>query len=77
VGGSHDWSAAVEGYRLISKDRPRKQGGRVVLYGREQLECMELCMRVGDESLWVRTKVQTNTGDFVVGVYYGLPDQEE
>jgi len=47
---------------------------------REQLECMELCLGMDDEPmehLWVRKSEQTSTGDVVVGVYYGLTDQEE
>lgn len=26
-GDSHDWSAAMRGYGLFRKDRPRRQGG--------------------------------------------------
>ena len=47
---------------------------------REQLECIELCLAVDEErveSLWIRTKGQTHTGDVIVGVYYRPPDQEE
>jgi len=39
---SHDWHAVIDGYRLFRKDRPTRRGGRVALYVREQLECVEL-----------------------------------
>lgn len=61
-----------EGYRLFRKDRLRRRGG-VALHVKEQLECMELCLAMDDEpseSLWVKKKEQTSTGDTVVG----LPD---
>ncbi|PKU29906.1 rna-directed dna polymerase from mobile element jockey- hypothetical protein [Limosa lapponica baueri] len=77
---SHDWNTVMDGYILFRKDRPAGQGGGVVLYVREQLECIELCLRVDEEcveSLCVRIKGQTNMGDTVVGVYYRPLDQEE
>ncbi|GAB0208991.1 hypothetical protein GRJ2_003364800 [Grus japonensis] len=75
---SNDWNAVMDGYILFRKDRPARQGGGVVLYVREQLECIELRLGVDEvESLWVRMKGQANMGDTVVGVYYRPPDQEE
>ena len=47
---------------------------------REQLEYIELCLGAEEEkveSLWVRKKGQAHMGDPAVGVYYGLPDEEE
>lgn len=38
---------------------------------------MELCLRVNDETLWVRIEEQTNSGDLLVGIYYGLPHLEQ
>ena len=29
---SHDWSAAMDGYKLFRKDRQRRRGGGVALY---------------------------------------------
>lgn len=29
------------------------------------------------ESLWVKIRGQTNNADVIVGVYYGLPSQDE
>jgi len=77
---SHDWHAVIDGYRLFRKDRPTRRGGRVALYVREQVECIELGLG-GDEeqveSLCVRIKGQAHKGDIRVGVYYWPPDQEE
>ena len=76
---SPDWSAPVEGYMLFRKDRVGRRGGGVELYTKERLECMELYLRTGDkaiESLRVRIRRQTGTGDAVLDVCY-RPDQEE
>ena len=49
--GSHDWSAAVEGYRLFRKGRMGKQGGRVALY------VMESSWNAWSSALgWVRSQ---------------------
>jgi len=72
---SHDWHAVMDGYRLFRKDRPTRRGGGVVLYVREQLECIEVGLGANEErveSLWVRIKGQGHTGDITVP-----PDQEE
>jgi len=56
---SHDWNAVMDDYTLFRKDRPTRRGGGVALYVREQLECIELCLRADEEqveSLWVRIK---------------------
>jgi len=74
---SHDWHAVIDGYRLFRKDRPTRQGGKVALHVREQLECIKLCLEERVESLRVRIKGQANTGDTVAGVYYRPSDQEE
>ena len=39
----------MERYRLFRKDRKGRQEGGVVLYVREQLECMELCLGMDAE----------------------------
>ena len=70
--GSHDWSIIMWGYRLTGKNRLERPGEEVALYVREQLECIELCLRMDDEpneSLWVRIKEQTSMGDIVVHVF--------
>lgn len=38
---------------------------------------MELCLRLNNETLWVRIKEQTESGDLVVGIYYELPHLEQ
>ena len=62
---SHNWSAAMDGYKLFRKDRLGRQGGETVLYMRQQLGCMELCLGMDDvpvRSLWVRIRGQTDCG---------------
>ena len=78
--GSHDWSVAMEGCRFSRKGRMGRRGGEAVLHGREQLECMELCLGTDEEpteSLWVRIKERTGKGDIIMPVCYRPPDQEE
>lgn len=56
----------MEGYRLFRMDRQGRRGGGVALYVNAQLECMELCLGMGEEltkSLWVRIRVRAGTGD--------------
>lgn len=55
-----DWGVGVEGFRLYVSD---------------QLECMELCLRMEEElteSLWVRVNRRVGTGD-IIG-FYSLSD---
>lgn len=44
--GSHDWNIAMKEYRLLRISRLEKQEGFVVLCVTEQLEYMELCLRM-------------------------------
>jgi len=77
---SHDWSIGMGGYRLLRKDRQGTRGGRVTLYVKDQLECMELCLGFDEEpteSLWVKIQGRAGTGDIIVGVCYRPPDQNE
>lgn len=77
--GLRYWSASMEGINAFRKDWLGKWGGRVAIYVREYLGCMELCLWMGEEpaeSLWMRIKEQNSMGDIVVGVCYRLPDQE-
>lgn len=62
---------------LEGQDRQRRQGGDFALCVSDQLECLELCLRMEEEatqSLWVRIEVRARTGDVVV-VCHRLPDQ--
>ena len=78
--GSHDWSVAMKEYSLYRKDRKGRQGVGVALYVRKQLECIELSLGMDKEpteSLWVRIKERTGTGDMIMGVCYRPSDQEK
>lgn len=73
---NHDCLAPVAGV-LEGQDRQRRQGGDIALCVSDQLECLELCLRMEEEatqSLWVRIEARARTGDIVV-VCYRLPDQ--
>lgn len=52
----------------------------MVEYGRQHLECIELCLGVDDESVQsssVRITGQTSKGDTVRGVCYRPPEEKE
>ncbi|KAK4816775.1 hypothetical protein QYF61_022887 [Mycteria americana] len=75
---SHNWSAAMDGYKFFSRDRRGRRGGGVALYIRECLDSLEL--DDGDdrvECLWVRIRGKANKADVVVGVCYRPPNQDE
>ncbi|KAK4827580.1 hypothetical protein QYF61_019482 [Mycteria americana] len=77
-GDSHNWSAAMDGYKLFRRDRRGRRGGGVALYVRESLDSLEL--NDGDdrvECLWVRIRGKANKADIVVGVCYRPPNQDE
>lgn len=42
--GSHDWSLAMKRYKLLREDRLGRERVGVVLYVREQLECIKVCL---------------------------------
>ncbi|KAK4815341.1 hypothetical protein QYF61_000173 [Mycteria americana] len=63
---SHNWSAAMDGYKLFRRDGQGRGGGWVALYVRECFDCLELndCDdRV--ECLWLRIRVNANKADFM------------
>jgi len=41
---SHDWSVAINGYRLFRRDRWGKRGGGVALYIKKSIQCEELSL---------------------------------
>ncbi|KAK4807081.1 hypothetical protein QYF61_018422 [Mycteria americana] len=52
---SHDWSAAINGYRLFRRDRQGRRGGGVALYIKKWIDCEELSLKNSHEqveSLW-------------------------
>ena len=64
---SHEWSAAMPGYRLFRRDRQHRRGGGVALYIRECFDAVEL--KAGNdkvESLWVRISGKTNKANILV-----------
>ncbi|KAK4810586.1 hypothetical protein QYF61_007323 [Mycteria americana] len=75
---SHNWSAAIDGYKLFKRDRQGRRGGGVALYVRECLDSLEL--NDGDDRvgcLWVRIRGKANKADIVVGACYRPPNQDE
>ncbi|KAK4810488.1 hypothetical protein QYF61_004268 [Mycteria americana] len=67
-GDSHNWTAAMDGYKLLRRDRRGRRGGGVALYVRECLDSLEL--DDGDdrvECLWVRIRGKANKADIVLG----------
>ncbi|GAB0206747.1 hypothetical protein GRJ2_003140300 [Grus japonensis] len=75
---SHDWSAAMDGYKLFRRDRQGRRGGGVALYVRECFDCIELddCDDKV-ECLWVRMRGKANKADILLGVCYRPPNQDE
>ncbi|GAB0180245.1 hypothetical protein GRJ2_000489800 [Grus japonensis] len=74
----HNWSAAMDGYKLFRRDRQGRRGSGVALYSRVCFDCLEL--DDGDERvecLWVRIRGKTNKADIMVGVCYRPPNQDE
>jgi len=74
---SHDWSVAIDGYRLFRRDRQGRRGGGIALYIKKSIQCEELSLKNSHEqveSLWVRSNDRGNKGNLVVGVYYRTPD---
>jgi len=75
---SHDWSAAMGGYKLFRKDRQGKRSGGVALCVRDCFDCIEL-EDCDDkvECLWVKMRGKANKADILVGVCYRPPNQDE
>ena len=74
----HEWSAAMDGYKLFRKDRQGRRGGGMALYVKECFEVTEFM--TGDdkvESLWVKIRGRADKADILVGVCYRLPNQDE
>ena len=75
---SHDWSAAMDGYKLFRKDRQGRRGGGMALYVKECFEVTKL-MTGGNkvESLWVKIRGRADKADILVGICYRPPNQDE
>ncbi|KAJ7398422.1 mitochondrial fission process protein 1 [Pitangus sulphuratus] len=75
---SHDWSAAMDGYKLFRGDRQGRRGGGVALYIKECFDSIEL--KDSDskvECLWVRIGERVNKADILIGVCYRPPNEDE
>ncbi|KAK4827222.1 hypothetical protein QYF61_015250 [Mycteria americana] len=75
---SHNWHAAMDGYKLFRRDRQGRRGGGVALYVRECFDCLE--PYDGDEKvkcLWVRIRRKANKAAIMVGVCSRPPNQDE
>ncbi|PKU45166.1 mitochondrial fission process protein 1 [Limosa lapponica baueri] len=74
----HGWNAAMSGYKLFRRNRQGRRGGCVALYIRELFDSIEIDSSDEEvECLWVRVKGKANKGDFVLGVCYRPPNQDE
>ncbi|PKU46094.1 mitochondrial fission process protein 1 [Limosa lapponica baueri] len=74
----HDWNAAMNGYKLLRRNRQGSKGRSVALYIRECFDCIELDSSDKEVGcLWERMKGKANKGDFVLGVCYRPPNQDE
>ena len=74
----HDWSAAMDGYKLFRKDRQGRRGGGVALYVKERFEVTELMTGENKvESLWVKIRGRADKADILVGICYRPPNQDE
>jgi len=74
----HNWSAAMDGYKLFRRDRQGRRGSGAALYVSECSDCLEL--DEGDnrfECLWVRRREKFNKTNIRVGVCYRPPNQDE
>jgi len=77
---SHDWSVAINGYRLFRRDRRGKRGGGIFFYIKKSMQFEELFLKNSHEQVESLGALQLETGEkgnLVVGVYYRPPDQGE
>jgi len=75
---SHDWSAAMDGYKFFGRDRRGNGGCGMAFYVRDCLDCIELndCDDMV-ECLWVKMRGKDNKADILLGVCYRPPNQHE
>jgi len=75
---SHDWSAAVDVYKLFRRDRRGKGGSGVTLYVRDCFDCIELDYCDDKvECVWVKMRGKANEADILLGVCYRPLNQDE
>mgnify|MGYP001856293028 CR=1 FL=1 len=49
--GSHDWSIAIDGYKLFRRDRQERRGRDVAMYIRRGIKCEELSLKNSQEQI--------------------------
>lgn len=65
---SHDWSAALGGYRLFRRDRQRRRAGGMSLCVKECFDALELSFGNDKvESSWVRIRRKASETDILLG----------
>ena len=75
---SHDWSAAMDGYKLFRMDRQGRRGGGMALYVKECFEVTDLMTEDNKvESLWVKIRGRADKAHILVGICYRPLNQDE
>jgi len=75
---SHNGNAAMNGYKLFSRDKQGRRGDGVALHFRECSDCLQF--NGGDDRvqcLWIRIRRKASKADVMVGVCYRPPNQDE
>jgi len=74
---SHDWSAAMDGYKLFRQDRKGRRCGSVALCVRDCFDVTELTAADDNvEYLWEKIRGRADEEDILVGVCYRPPNQD-
>jgi len=63
---SHDWTAAIDGYKLFRRDRQGRRGGGVALFVRECFNTVEINAENDDVEHGIKRKA--TKADILVGV---------
>ena len=74
---SHDWSAAMDGYKLFTMDRQGSRGRGKALCVREHFDVVELEAGNKVAYLWVRIWDRADKIDILVGICYRPPKWDE
>jgi len=48
---SHNWSSAVDGYKLFKRHRQGRRGRGVAIHGKKWVDCTELPLKNSDEQV--------------------------
>ncbi|RMC18223.1 hypothetical protein DUI87_05104 [Hirundo rustica rustica] len=75
---SHSWSTALDGDKVLRRDRKGRRRGGVALYIKKAFDAIGIeTNEDGVECLWVRFKGKVNKDGILLGVCYCPPNQEE